>query len=217
MTDHFAQFGLTDEDRAAYEREGGDLVDWLTDRVARRPAGARARAVYGAEDVHDFARRAILHALALRPGERLLDVGCGGGLLLREACALGAEAAGVDHSPDMVALARERSGVDVVHGRAEALPFPAESFEAVSMAVVFQFLAEPLDALREAHRILVPGGRLAIYTASPELRGTPAIPEPLADRAYLHTDADLEALLTAAGFTATVRRDDGAQLALGRR
>ena len=58
---------------------------WLLDRVARRPAGARARAVYGAEDVHDFARRAILEALALGPGDRLLEVGCGGGLLLRDA------------------------------------------------------------------------------------------------------------------------------------
>jgi ubiquinone/menaquinone biosynthesis C-methylase UbiE len=215
MSDLFAQFGLTDEDRAAYASEGGDLAGWLTDRVARRPTGARARAVYGAEDIHDFARRAILHALALRPGERLLDVGCGGGLLLREACAVGAEAAGVDHSPDMVALARERSGVDVVQARAEALPFRAGSFEAVAMSVVFQFLAEPLPALREAHRVLVPGGRLAIYTSGPELVGTPALPELLT--VHVHTDPELEALLTAAGFTATVRRDDGAQLALGRR
>ena len=39
--------------------------DWLTDRVARRPSGSRAREVYGADDVHEWARHAILDALAL--------------------------------------------------------------------------------------------------------------------------------------------------------
>jgi hypothetical protein len=56
----------------------------LTDRVARRPAGARAREVYGADDAHDFARRAMLGALRLGPGDRLPEIGCGGGSLLRD-------------------------------------------------------------------------------------------------------------------------------------
>ena len=64
---------VEDGHRAAEEAFGR----WLTDRVARRPAGARARRVYGAQDVHDFARRAILGALALQPGDRLLGIGCG--------------------------------------------------------------------------------------------------------------------------------------------
>src|SRR5689334_5716671 len=110
MADDFDRFGLTDEDRAAWAATSGvDFVDWLTDRVARRPAGERARAVYGANDVHDFARAAILRALALQPGDRLLDVGCGGGLLLRDGLAAGAAVTGLDHSADMVALARERA------------------------------------------------------------------------------------------------------------
>src|SRR3954469_10479588 len=106
-----AGVGLRDEDRDAWlatalpdER----FDDWLTDRVARRPAGARAREVYGAEDVHDFARRAILDALRLGSGDRLLEIGCGGGALLRAAVACGTAATGVDHSEEMVALARER-------------------------------------------------------------------------------------------------------------
>ena len=76
------EFGLGDDDQAAWERSGladDGFEEWLTDRVARRPAGRRAREVYGADDVHDFARRAILDALSLGPGDRLLDVGCGGG------------------------------------------------------------------------------------------------------------------------------------------
>src|SRR5919197_6475925 len=95
------QFGLGDEDRAAWAEESElAFEDWLTDRVARRPAGRRARDVYGADDVHDFARRAILDALALGPHDRLLDIGCGGGLLLRDALATGATVTGLDHSEE---------------------------------------------------------------------------------------------------------------------
>src|SRR4051794_33971594 len=125
--DEFDRFGLGDEDRAAWAASGAtDFAQWLLDRVARRPTGARARAVYGAEDVHDFARRAILEALALGPEDRLLEIGCGGGLLLRDALAAGAAVTGVDHSPHMVALPRERApGAGGVEGRAESPPLRA--------------------------------------------------------------------------------------------
>src|SRR5207237_3343349 len=83
--------------------------DWLTDRAARRPAGCGAREVYGADDIHDFARRAILDALALVEEDRVLDIGCGGGLLLRDALAAGARVTGLDHAEEMVSLARERA------------------------------------------------------------------------------------------------------------
>src|SRR5215207_5069639 len=124
------KFGLGDDDLTAWEQSKlppDGFEDWLTDRVARRPGGRRAREVYGADDVHDFARRAILDALALQPGDRLLDVGCGGGLLLRDALASGATVIGLDHSEEMVRLARERAPeADVVLGRAEHLPFGDE-------------------------------------------------------------------------------------------
>ena len=74
-------FGLGHEDLRPWPDTGRPeeaFGRWLTDRVARRPAGARARRVYGVQDVHDFARRAILGALALQPGDRLLGIGCGG-------------------------------------------------------------------------------------------------------------------------------------------
>jgi hypothetical protein len=82
------RLGLGDEDVAAWHDSGlpeAAFTGWLTDRVARRPSGRRAREVYGAEEVHDFARRAILDALAPGPGDHVLEVGCGGGLLLRDA------------------------------------------------------------------------------------------------------------------------------------
>ena len=182
-------FGLGEDDLAAWHQSG--LTDerfdhWLTDRLARRPTGARARRVYGAPNVHDFARAAILDRLALGPGDRLLEIGCGGGLLLRDALDTGAAATGIDHSPDMIALACERAArAELVLGDAERLPFADGRFTAVAMAVVFFFLEDPVAVLRECLRVLIPGGRLAVYTTGPQLRGTPAAPEPIASQGSL--------------------------------
>ena len=71
IEERLTAFGLGEDDLAAWqasEHPDHEFEDWLVDRVARRPTGARARQVYGAEDIHDFARRAILDALGLGPG-----------------------------------------------------------------------------------------------------------------------------------------------------
>lgn len=193
---------------------GEAFVDWLTDRVARRPSGSRARATYGAEDIHDFARRAILDALALGPGYHLLELGCGGGLLLRDALAAGAAATGLDHSEEMVDLARERApGAEVILGRAESLPFADDTFSAVAMSIVFFFLDDPVRVLDECRRVLRTGGRVAIYTTAPELRGTAAAPEPLASQGRFYTDEELAELARGAGLRGiAVQNDGGGQL-----
>ena len=215
-------FGLEDEDLRAWQSSGlpeSAFEGWLTDRVARRPTGARARAVYGADDVHDFARREILAALALEPSDRVLDIGCGGGLLLRDILATGASATGLDHSPEMVALARERAPeAEVVEGDAATLPFGDESFTAVTMCVVFFFLPDPVATLRECRRVLVPGGRIASFTAGPEMRGTMASPEPIASQGRFYTDEELVALAAEADFAdAAVAHENGGQLLTARR
>ena len=212
-----AAFGLGGDDLAAWRESGlsdDRFDDWLTDRVARRPAGARAREVYGAEEVHDWARRAILDALELGPGDHLLEIGCGGGLLLRDATACGARATGLDHSSEMVSLAAERApAAEVVFGEAERLPFPDATFTAVVLAVVFFFLDEPVAVLRDCRRVARPGGRLAVYTTGPELRGTPAAPEPLASRGHFYTDEELVGIARSAGWRdAAVASDRGGQL-----
>src|SRR5215211_1833398 len=213
--------GLGLEDLSAWRNSGlPDEVfnEWLTDRVVRRPSGSRARQVYGAEDIHEFARRAILDELALGPSDNLLDVGCGGGLLLRDALATGASATGLDHSEEMVGLAGERApGSRVVQASAENMPFEDATFTAVAMSIVLFFLGDPVGVLGECHRVLRPGGRLASYTTGPELRGTPAAPEPIASQGHFYPDRELVELARRAGLRAVqVRNDRGGQLLIAR-
>lgn len=191
----------------------------MTDRIARRPHGRAARATYGAADVHSFAWEPVLAALALGPGDVLLDVGCGGGVFLRRALETGCEAVGLDHSREMVELARRNSGARVVEGRAEELPFADGEFTAVSCIVAFFFFADPVAVLREMRRVLDPErGRLAVFTTPPEAKGTPAAPYPLATRGRFYADDELELLPLRAGFAQArvTRTDVGAQLLTAR-
>jgi ubiquinone/menaquinone biosynthesis C-methylase UbiE len=114
----------------------------------------------------------------------------------------------------MVRLARERApGATVVTADASHLPFPDGSFTAVALSIVFFFLPDPVRVLRECRRVLQPGGRLAVFTTAPELRGTRAAPEPIASRGHFYTDAELVELAERAGFSeAAVRSDHGGQL-----
>src|SRR3989442_9091273 len=160
-------------------------IDRMTDRVARRPHGRSARRIYGAQDVHSFAWEPVLAALRLTSEDTLLDVGCGGGVFLRRALETGCRGVGLDHSRDMVRLARKTTAgrARLVHGSAERLPFADGEFTAISCLIAFFFFPDPVAALREFHRVLDrERGRAAIYTTPPELKGTPAAPYPLATR-----------------------------------
>jgi ubiquinone/menaquinone biosynthesis C-methylase UbiE len=203
----------------------GRLRDWridrMTNRVARRPSGRRARKVYGADDVHSFAWEPVLDVLELTPDDLLLDVGCGGGVFLRRALQTGCRAVGVDHSRDMVRLARKTTGgkARIVHGEAEALPFEDGEFTAISCLVAFFFFPDPVAVLCEFRRVLDPErGRAAVFTTPPEMKGTPAAPYPLATRGHFYEDQQLEALAPRAGFSLArvTRTDIGAQLLFAR-
>jgi ubiquinone/menaquinone biosynthesis C-methylase UbiE len=148
--------------------------------------------------VHDFAWPPVLEALQLSPDDRLLDVGCGGGVFLRHVReTVRCEVRGVDHSPDMVRLAQPFA----LLGDAHALPFDDAAFTAVSSIVAFFFFAEPVRALREMRRVLDPHrGRIAIFTTAPEAKGTPAAPYPLASRGHFYTDGELAELAREAGL-----------------
>ena len=91
------------------------------------------------------------------PGERLLDLGCGDGLLTLKLVEAGAKVVGVDASADMVAKAKER-GVDARLGDAAALTFEHE-FDAVFSNAALHWVPEAQNVLQGVARALKPGGR----------------------------------------------------------
>jgi ubiquinone/menaquinone biosynthesis C-methylase UbiE len=108
----------------------------------------------------------VAHAAEIKPGERVLDVACGSGILSREAAShVGAtgRVAGVDPSPGMLSVAeRLAPTVEWRRGTAESLPFPDQCFDAVVSQFGLMFFTDRLQALREMLRVLSPQGRLAV-------------------------------------------------------
>jgi ubiquinone/menaquinone biosynthesis C-methylase UbiE len=116
-------------------------------------------------------QRDVLARLGLSGGEQLLDVGCGSGTFLAETLRRypGVAAAGVDADPEILEIATRRlrrHGIRVtLHvARAEALPFPDESFDVAVSTLTFHHLpsATKRTALAEVYRVLRPGGRLLL-------------------------------------------------------
>jgi ubiquinone/menaquinone biosynthesis C-methylase UbiE len=133
-------------------------------------ASRHVEATYTTDDVVQQ-RRVFLDLVGLQPGERVLDVGAGPGFLAVEMAAeVGAEGKvnGLDPSGSMLALARDREApdgaapVEYAEGEATALPFGDASFDAVVATQVYEYVEDMPAALAEAHRVLKPGGRLAV-------------------------------------------------------
>ncbi|MBN9264683.1 MAG: methyltransferase domain-containing protein [Hyphomicrobium sp.] len=100
-------------------------------------------------------------------GKRVLDVGCGDGLLSARLAQEGAQIIGIDNDPRMLDAARRRAGgakfrPTFVGGSAEALPFPDGLFDIVVAITVLCLLSDPEKAFREMSRVLRPGGRIVI-------------------------------------------------------
>ncbi|MFL5920138.1 MAG: class I SAM-dependent methyltransferase [Gaiellaceae bacterium] len=123
----------------------GDAYDRFMGRYSRPLAPAFA----------DFAR--------VDAGQRVLDVGCGSGVLTEElARRVGAEqVSGVDPSPLLQACAERVPGAELKRGAAEALPWPDDSFDAAVAQLVIHFMDDPGAGVAEMARVTRPGGIVA--------------------------------------------------------
>lgn len=112
----------------------------------------------------------LLEHAALQPGERVLDVACGTGIVARRAASRVGETgqvAGLDMSPAMLAVAAaqaaaSRTPIRWHEGNATALPWPEGSFDVVFCQHGLQFVPDRATAVREMYRVLAPGGRVLV-------------------------------------------------------
>jgi SAM-dependent methyltransferase len=108
----------------------------------------------------------VAEAAGIKAGQRVLDVACGTGVLAlaaAERVGPNGSVAGLDINEEMLAIARRKSdAIAWRHGRAEALPFPDQDFDAVVSQFGFMFFDDRPKAAREMMRVLRPGGHLAV-------------------------------------------------------
>lgn len=113
----------------------------------------------------------LLRAAEVRSGERVLDVACGSGVVTRLAAELvgpGGTVAGLDAAPDMIGVAGATAApvapeIEWHVGDATSLPFPDASFDLVTCQMGLMFM-DRAAATAEMHRVLKPGGRVAVST-----------------------------------------------------
>lgn len=115
----------------------------------------------------------LVEFAGVRPGQAVLDVGCGTGVVAITAARMGARVSALDLTPELLVEARtngEIAGVDVAwtEGDAEVLPYADASFDVVLSQFGHMFAPRPEVATAEMRRVLKPGGRVAFATWPPE-------------------------------------------------
>lgn len=198
------------------------ILDVLVPQLAR-PHGALGKLV---APLLDRGNRTInlhvLGALDLKPHERVLEVGFGGGVGLAMALAHepAAVLSGIDVSPDMLVRCQKRFGqqVTLAQGSVEALPYADGAFDKLFGVNVSYFWPSIEQALSELRRVLVPGGLLVLGVRPPEVLRK--VQFDVAGHRVWTALQYLEAL-TAAGFVETSARrvpdPEGAWLVMARR
>ena len=190
-------------------------------------SGAQHYERYTVAQLFEPLARSLLEGVALQPGQRLLDVACGTGIVARLAAprvAPAGEIVGIDLNEGMLATAKicaEAAGLEIrwQQGDASALPYEDASFDVVFCQQGLQFFPDKSGTLREMYRVLAPGGTLALAVFGTPNRFVLALAESLAKHAdaqsakqclapFLFTDPEvLRAIANKAGInTVTIRR-----------
>jgi ubiquinone/menaquinone biosynthesis C-methylase UbiE len=123
----------------------------------------------------------FLDWLALPPGLRWIDLGCGTGVFTAEISQRASPAylLAIDPAPDQLTYARGRPGLETVDFRvadAQSLPLDDDSFDVAVMALVVHFVPDPRRAVAEMARVLRPGGVAASYAWDYSMKGSPTAP-----------------------------------------
>jgi SAM-dependent methyltransferase len=133
--------------------------------------GARPRAWAEDEELQVPTYAAALDQVAVMPGRRVLDIGCGTGVFLRLVADRGAIPSGLDASEALLDIARERvPDADLRVGDMEQLPYEDDTFDLVTGFNSFFFAADLVGALREARRVAKPGAPVVIQVWGPPER-----------------------------------------------
>jgi ubiquinone/menaquinone biosynthesis C-methylase UbiE len=140
---------------------------------------------------------------------KILDVGCGTGLMSARLAARGCQVVGVDISAAMLRRAQRCTspGLQFVHGDAEKLPVQDASFDAVVNLLSFHHYPNPSRAASEFRRVLRPGGRLVLVAFDRTSRyitltqKTNCLTKRVAGQSWQKTCAEIASLLRHAGFT----------------
>lgn len=161
----------------------------------------------------------LIRLAALRPGQRVLDVACGTGVVARLASrrvGSNGTVVGIDANAGMLAVARAAAPADLsiewYEMSAEAMSLPDEAFDVVLCQIGLQFMEDQRAALREMRRVLTPGGKLILTMPGPMgklfavLAG--AMEQHISSQAAgfvtqifsLHDTTEIQALLREAGF-----------------
>lgn len=154
---------MGDVPRATLDKRPNDVAR-MFDAVAERYDRMNAVMTFGQERRW---RREVAEVLALRPGERVLDLAAGTGASSVAFVEAGARVVACDFSAGMLAVGRRtHSTLTFVAGDALRLPFKDASYDAVTISFGLRNVADPVAGLGELHRVARPGGRLVILETS---------------------------------------------------